>query len=63
MTLLEILIHIGVFILIVASIVITITWMGEQVWIMNNLHNQCIADCVKFNAEAVRKGIEEWCVC
>jgi len=59
----KILIFLAVLLLIVSLLVLAVFWMGQQVWIMSELKNKCISDCVAFNKDAIFKGIAERCVC
>lgn len=60
---LEILINIGVLIVLVCLLCAIVIWCGQQAWILQGLHNKCIAECVSFNKNAIAQGFAERCVC
>lgn len=45
----EILFHICMIILMIAVVVAILVWCGEQAWILQELKNKCIAECVEIN--------------
>jgi hypothetical protein len=42
---------------------IILYYLGQQSWVLSNLKNKCIADCVEFNKNAVASGMLERCTC
>jgi len=59
----DILFNVLIFITLAVILIWILTEIGKNAWAMQLLKNQCIADCIKFNAEAVKQGLKEVCVC
>jgi hypothetical protein len=59
----EVLLHFVIIVLLIVCIVWVLTEFGKNAWTLRLLKNQCIADCIKFNAEAVKLGLKEVCAC
>jgi len=55
----EILFHVLMIIALIVIIVAILMWCGEQAWIMAELKNKCIAECVEIN----RNAGSSICVC
>jgi hypothetical protein len=45
----EILFHILVLTFITLTIILVLFWLVESIWVVNNLHNKCVADCIEWN--------------
>jgi uncharacterized membrane protein len=56
---LEIILNILILLFIILAIILVLCWLGNQAWAMQQLHNQCIAECVEIN----KKASELICVC
>jgi cell division protein FtsL len=56
---LEKIFYILIAVFISLSIILILFWIANQAWEMNNLHNQCIQECIEIN----KKFTEIMCVC
>lgn len=41
--------HIFILICLIGFLVIILIWCANQIWLMQILKNQCIADCIEYN--------------
>ena len=48
-----------IIIFMILSVLVILIWVGQQLWAMELLKNQCIAECMEIN----KKAGEFLCVC